>query len=309
MWFKARKNILLKLKKILAFFESVLYNIFRHMTMAHRQMVRHWTLTPAFQGSNPCGPANKPPSDSDGGSCVIIEMRMDMRYEWNTRVGYSDVGQDGKMSYGNSVDMLQNCSNFQSLDIGVGLDYLIENRKAWLLSYWQIEFVKPMSMGDNIKVSTWAYDFDKIFGYRNFAIQNNQGEYTVKANSIWFLVNLDTFKPMRLKEEDVSAYGLESKLDMEYGNRRVKLPEDMEEIDRIKVRNYHIDTNGHVNNAWYIKIAMEYIEKSVTVRQIRVEYKHSAVYGDEITVKKQGNVIAMYNAEGDIYAVVEYEEA
>ena len=24
--------------------------------MAHRQMVRHWTLTPAFQGSNPCGP-------------------------------------------------------------------------------------------------------------------------------------------------------------------------------------------------------------------------------------------------------------
>ena len=27
--------------------------------MAHRQMVRHWTLTPAFQGSNPCGPAQK----------------------------------------------------------------------------------------------------------------------------------------------------------------------------------------------------------------------------------------------------------
>ena len=26
--------------------------------VAHRQMVRHWTLTPAFQGSNPCGPAN-----------------------------------------------------------------------------------------------------------------------------------------------------------------------------------------------------------------------------------------------------------
>ena len=25
--------------------------------MAHRQTVRHWTLTPAFQGSNPCGPA------------------------------------------------------------------------------------------------------------------------------------------------------------------------------------------------------------------------------------------------------------
>lgn len=230
-----------------------------------------------------------------------------MKYSWNTRVGYSHIGEDGNMTYGDSVDMLQNCSNFQSVDVGVGLEYLIENRKAWLLSYWQIEFLKPMRMGDNIKVSSWAYDFDKIFGYRNFSIENEKGEYTVKANSIWFLVNLDTFKPLRLTKEDVEAYDIEPKLDMEYSGRRVKVPEDMQEIDRITVRNYHIDTNGHVNNAWYIKIAMEYVAKEAEIRRIRVEYKHSAMYGHEMVIKKGANVVAMYSKEGDLYAAVEYE--
>lgn len=41
---------------MLAFKEILLYNPFVVTALGFRQMVRHWILIPAFQGSSPCSP-------------------------------------------------------------------------------------------------------------------------------------------------------------------------------------------------------------------------------------------------------------
>ena len=67
---------------------------------------------------------------------------------------------------------MQDCSTFQSEDIGVGLSVLRERKRAWLLSYWQVEVRRYPKLGERITVGTLATGFKGFFGNRNFYIDD-----------------------------------------------------------------------------------------------------------------------------------------
>lgn len=84
--------------------------------------------------------------------------------------------------------------------------------------------------------------------------------------------------------------------------------------EKIPVRRYHIDTNGHVNNRWYVQFAMEYVSEDEKINghrinRIRVEYKKSAKYGDVIVPvvysRKTDITVSMNDETGQPYAKVQ----
>ena len=100
------------------------------------------------------------------------------------------------------------------------------------------------------------------------------------------------------------------KLEMEYESRKIALPEDCMSLEPFPVRRYHIDTNEHVNNCQYVQMAMEMLDQERVIRQVRVEYKKSAVLGDMIvprTGDRDGRtVVELCTTEGELYAAVEF---
>lgn len=231
-------------------------------------------------------------------------------YTFNSRVRYSEVGMTKELTVTGIIKYLQDCSTFQSEDIGLGIDYLSEHNRAWWLSSWQIVIDRYPKFGEEIVIGTWPYDFKGFYGYRNFTIQDRQGNYLVRANSIWFFFDTQAGRPVKVTADDIRGYetGEQQKLDMDYAPRRIVLPGEYQEAEPIAVGRHHIDTNHHVNNAQYVEIAKEVIPEEFAIAELRVEYKKAAVFGDTmypgISRISEGYVIALRDREGVPYAVV-----
>lgn len=233
-----------------------------------------------------------------------------MKYQMQGRVRFSEVDTGKYITLPAIINYFQDCSTFQSEELGVGFKHLESHHKAWILSSWQIVLRRRPKIGEAITVETWAAGFEGIYGIRNFEMKDEQGHSAACANSIWVYMDMQAGRPAKPNEEQIRLYGMEPALEMEYAPRKIKLPDKCQEGPIFPVRKYHIDTNGHVNNCQYVQMALEALPAEANVRQVRVEYKKAAVFGDEIlpklAVEEDRTVVELCETGGKPFAVVEF---
>ena len=147
-------------------------------------------------------------------------------------------------------------------------------------------------------------------------MDTKDGERLAVANSVWTLFDFEKNVPARITPEIIAAYPLEPCLEMDYASRKIQVPEDGERItaEEIVVKNHHLDTNNHVNNGQYIKMAMDMMpDKDLEVSSMRVEYRKQARLGDVLypeIVKVSKNhrmtyTISLKDNENGLVCVVE----
>lgn len=238
-------------------------------------------------------------------------------YKFSSRIRYSEVDSKGILSLESLLDYFQDCSTFHSEDVGVGLGYLKERHLAWVLSAWQIVVDRYPRLCEEVRIGTAPYDFKGFFGYRNFLMETEDGERLACANTLWTLMDMEKMCPARLTKELTEAYRIEDRLPMDYAPRKIALPaEGGTEKEPLEVGRRHLDTNNHVNNGQYIRIALEclpqsYCKEGVVVRQMRAEYKRQAHLKDKIypVIYEDGKIaaVSLNNEEKQPYCIVELE--
>lgn len=233
-------------------------------------------------------------------------------YSFNSRIRYSETDSQGKITLTSILDYFQDCSIFHSEELGVGIEYLLEQELAWVLTSWQIETRRCPQMGEEVSVKTWPYDFQGFFGYRNFTMEDEKGELLAYANSVWVLLDVKKSRPTKLPMKMQEVYQLSPQFPMKWDSRKIQVPENMEKKESFPVHKYHIDTNHHVNNGKYVSMAQEYLPAGFKISKMRAEYRKAAVYGDIICpfveAEQRKVIVNLADEAGKPYAIVELEE-
>lgn len=230
-------------------------------------------------------------------------------YTFESRIRYSETDSEGKLTMASLINYFQDCSTFQSEELGLGIGYLRGQHLVWVLSSWQIVVDRYPSLCEKVIIGTKPYELKGFLGYRNFAMMDQEGRYLAKANSLWSLLNTDTGHPANIPAVMKERYRLEERLEMEYASRKIAFPGDGVKEEPMVVRPHHLDMNHHVNNQQFIDIALRYLPEGFAVRQVRAEYKKQAFLDDVmvpcVAAGERSCLVSLQDQEGKAYAVVE----
>ena len=231
-------------------------------------------------------------------------------YSLKYKVTTSTCDSDGKLKLYSALQMMQDCSEMW-IDSEQGVkDYFEKENMAQLLASRQVEVIRRPSFKEELTVTTSVYGMKSMFGFRNTFIYDAEGLPCYRTWSMGAFVDKGTGKLKKVDDQTISTMLLEPKLDMNYKDRRIILPKEGGTVlAPVAVQRADIDYNKHVNNANYIRMAMELLPEGFEVKGLRVEYRVPARLNDQLvpTVYQQDELfIVALNIGNDVSTIIEF---
>ena len=231
-------------------------------------------------------------------------------YSLNYKVTTSTCDSEGRLKLYSALQMMQDCSEMW-LDSEPGVkQYFTEQNMAQLLASRQVEIVRVPEFKEELTVTTTVYEVKPMFGFRNTFVYDAEGKPCYKTWGMGAFVDRSNGKLKRVDDATIASIRMEPKLEMDYKDRRIILPkEGGTTLDPIRVMRADIDYNKHVNNANYIRMAMELLPEDIEVKGLRVEYRVPAKLGDMLvpTVFHNDDSVIISMAIGnEVCAIMEF---
>ena len=225
-------------------------------------------------------------------------------------VSSSQTDRNGKMKLFSALQWMQDCSVISFMKDVTFCEWLQENQVTPVVNFRQLEVLRVPSLMENLTCTSFVYDVQGAMGYRNTAIYDAQGNACYRTWVLASYANLKTGRLSRIPRETQAALQFPPRLDMSYGPRKIVLPDTpLTPLEPIRVQRNDIDYNNHVNNAQYIRMALELLPEEFEVVGLRVEYRKAVMPGSIIcpSIAYEANsVYVVLSVDGAVCCVVEF---
>ena len=231
-------------------------------------------------------------------------------YTLDYKVTTSCCDSEGKLKLYSALQMMQDCSEMWIDSEPAAKKFFADNNMTQLLATRQVEVVRVPCFKEELSVTTTIYEVLPMYGFRNTFIRDARGNDCYRTWSMGAFVDLSTGKLARIADEAIASLTLEPKQEMNYRGRRIILPKDGGmALEPVRVMRADIDYNRHMNNANYVRVAMELLPTGFEIKDLRVEYRIAAKLGDllnPVVYPIDGGYIVALDIDGQPSAIIEF---
>ena len=209
-------------------------------------------------------------------------------FNYDYVVKYFDIGKNNQLTLKSLVTILQEAAGGHSDKAGYGLNDIPQTHFTWLLLNWKVEMFSHPSVNEVLHIKTWPRSLEKFYCYRDFEVYDHQQKLIAIASSKWIAINCDTKKIIKVSPAIIDSYGgnVDKSVFESPFQEKLSVPENLALNFKYQIQRRDIDTNGHVNNSYYIDFALETLSDAIynenEFNHLEVVYKKEIKYPEKI---------------------------
>ncbi len=234
-------------------------------------------------------------------------------YEMKIQVRYSETDQNGKVRLHQILEYFQDCVTFHSMAVGLGIRGDEQENRAWYLIAWDIKIHRYPEMAEYLAITTEPYKMRGFYGYRRFKIMDKNNNVLAEADSNWIFMDIEKMIPVKIPKNLAERYISGPVQDQTVRVKR-KLSAEGEWVEResLTVTKIFLDSNGHVNNTYYVLWAEDVLPENYEIKEVKVDYRQSVFFKDTIHIsfieEENGWRVRFMNQNQMLIALVELKK-
>ena len=187
------------------------------------------------------------------------------------------------------LQMCQECGRKQMDFHRPSFNDLLAEGKAWMLSRLDMVAYDEIHLGEVLDLATWACESSRATFLRMY--QAKRGDKVVaEISSQWVLVDYESRKLLKVTDVDISNYYIGEYHEVIGDKFRVPKETVFEEVGKKEIMYSDLDTNGHMNNTYYLDVISNYVPELCAgthrVQSARMYFIKEAPFGEVLTVTR-----------------------